>query len=234
VAGGRPRGAGILALGVIVAVACVGLGIWQLERLHDRRAFNQEVRRGMSAAPVSVSEILAPGIDPADLSYRHVLLEGTYDGAHQLRLYGRTLRGEPGDHVLAPFRSLGGATFLVDRGWVPQDADLPVAPPRSVIVSGVLLPSEPDGGAIAGDGTIARIDLPGIAAALHIRLAPWYVLLQHQEPPSPLPEAAPLPELSEGPHLSYAIQWFSFAAVAVVGSVILFGRDRRPSADRTG
>ena len=75
----------------------------------------------------------------------------------------------------------------------------------------------------------AVLDVRGIASTLPYDIFPLPLQLQDQAPPQPgsLPALAPLPELSEGPHLSYAIQWFTFAAVAIVGGVILLRRDRR-------
>jgi surfeit locus 1 family protein len=84
------------------------------------------------------------------------------------------------------------------------------------------------------DGLIARIDLRGIATTLSYRLAPLYLLAQREEPsPGSRPVPAPLPELSEGPHLSYAIQWFSFAGVALVGCGVLLRRPAPPTRSGT-
>jgi surfeit locus 1 family protein len=65
------------------------------------------------------------------------------------------------------------------------------------------------------------------------RLLPVYLQLSEQDPPQVegLPAPAPLPELSEGPHLGYALQWFAFATIALVGYVVLLRRGRRPAAD---
>ncbi len=83
--------------------------------------------------------------------------------------------------------------------------------------------------------TLSRVDLGTIQSQLPYDIAPSYLLLQRQSPvqPNGLPEPAPLPELSEGPHLSYAIQWFTFAVIAVGGFVVLALREGRdpPSAE---
>ena len=77
--------------------------------------------------------------------------------------------------------------------------------------------------------TLSRLDLGAIQAQLPYRIAPSYLLLQRQTPAQSdgLPDPSPLPKLSEGPHLSYAIQWFTFAAIAVAGCVVLALRERR-------
>ena len=78
----------------------------------------------------------------------------------------------------------------------------------------------------------AGVDVDGIASTLPYEVAPLPLRLTDQSPPQPgdLPRPEPPPELSEGPHLSYAIQWFSFAAIALVGAVILHRRDRHVTA----
>ena len=90
--------------------------------------------------------------------------------------------------------------------------------------SGFLVPDEGDGRPRrTRAGSIRALDVGGIASSLPYDVFPLPLQLAEQTPPQPgrLPAPVPLPELSEGPHLSYAIQWFSFAAIAVVGAVIL-------------
>ena len=129
---------------------------------------------------------------------------------------------------------------------MPLDVDEPgapaAAPPSGAVdVEGVLFSSENDPPGSVGAGrpvetTLSRLDLRTIQAQLPYPIAPSYLLLQGQIPAQPdgLPEPSPLPELSDGPHLSYAIQWFTFAAIAVAGCVVLAlreGRDPRAADD---
>jgi cytochrome oxidase assembly protein ShyY1 len=112
-----------------------------------------------------------------------------------------------------------------------------------VTVVGVLLRSEGGvpgavGGATTAETELAKIDLARLQAQVPYRIAPVYLLLQEQTPTQPgrYPVPAPLAPLSEGPHLGYAIQWFTFATIAVVGFVVLAvreGRDAEPAADET-
>jgi cytochrome oxidase assembly protein ShyY1 len=140
--------------------------------------------------------------------------------------------------VLTPLDLGDGAAVLVDRGWIPFEADqaVPVtgaaaAPGGVVTVDGYLLPAEdatPPGAAPVR--TIQRIDIELLQGQIPERLAPMAVQLASQDPSQASPVPAPLPELDEGPHLSYAIQWFSFATIALVGGAVLLIRDRRRSA----
>lgn len=222
------RRVSLIALAIVVAAGCVWLGLWQLDRLRERRAGNDRIRSGLEGQPVTLEAAPSVGLD-----YRRASATGTYDGANSVLLYGRPLGGRPGDHVLTPLRLEDGSAILVDRGWVPTGQDAPV-PTGSLSVRGVLLPSESMEGVAPADGRVKTVDLEGIATALPYRLAPLYLLAQQEEPSRPgLPVPAPLPELSEGPHLSYAIQWFSFAAVALVGCAVLLRRGGAHAEGRT-
>jgi surfeit locus 1 family protein len=228
----------LLVAAVVVAAVCVRLGIWQLDRLEGRRAFNQAVTEGLARPSVPIDVAIGEaGGDASRLSYRPVVVTGRYDAAHEVILYGRAQNGRPGNHVLTPLLTGGDQAVLVDRGWVPFEDDVPplggpLAPPAGeVLVDGVLRP--PDAATGPADVaspvlTVKAIDLAALDAQIPSSLLPLYLQLTAQEPPQPsgLPAAAPLPELSEGPHLGYAIQWFAFAVTALVGYVLLYRRDR--------
>jgi surfeit locus 1 family protein len=244
----RPRTRSIvLLLATIVVVAtCVRLGIWQLHRLEWRRAYNASVAAGLSVAPSPIHEVIRSVDDPGAISYRRAVATGTYDAAHEVILYGRTQNDTPGNHVLTPLVMSDGSAVIVDRGWIPFDPNQPTpvqgdaaAPSGSVTVTGVLFPPDSTSSAAspssAAAATVREIDLAQLQTQIPYRLLPVYLLLAAQEPGQPggLPSPGSLPELTEGPHLSYAYQWFSFAAIAVVGYVLLLRRDRRerrPSA----
>lgn len=240
-----PRWLGLFAFAVLVVATCVRLGFWQLDRLEQRRALNATIRQGLAAPPVPLDALAGVGSDR--LGYRRVEVTGTYDPEHEVLLYGRALNGEPGHHVLTPLlleRPLDGArAILVDRGWVPFELGTPpvapAAPPGgTVTVAGFLLPSpgeadvvierDPSGRPL----TVAHDEPAAIGPELGLSLFPLALQLQRQTPPQPsdLPAPVPPPELSEGPHLSYAIQWFTFAAIAVVGCVLLVRRELRDRA----
>jgi cytochrome oxidase assembly protein ShyY1 len=222
------RRVAVFALGVVVAASCARLGLWQLERLDERREANARFRRGLRAAPVVLDE--APG---AGAAYRRASATGVYDRAAGVVLYGRPLEGRPGDHLLVPLRLDDGSAVLVDRGWVPTGTGA-ATPSGRIRVDGILLPSEPSEGRVLTGGQIRQVDLAAIEATVAYEVAPVYLLLQRQDPPPDrLPVPAAPPELSEGPHLSYAIQWFSFAGVALVGCGVLLRRERS-SGDPAG
>jgi surfeit locus 1 family protein len=240
----RPRWLAGLGLVVLVAVTFTRLGVWQLHRLDERRAYEALVASRLAAAPVPLEDVLAGGGDADAMRYRRVTASGTYDTAHEVILYGRTQGDQSGNHVLTPLILDDGSAVAVDRGWVPFEDDSPpladAAPPDGTVrVTGVLLPPEvetaPPSPAPSPTTTFAKVDLGALAAQVPYRLAPAYLLMGSQQPaPAALPLVAPLPDAADAPpHLSYAIQWFSFATIAVVGFVVLVRREyRRSLADR--
>jgi cytochrome oxidase assembly protein ShyY1 len=219
-------------LALVVAGVCVKLGLWQLDRLHGRRDINARIRVGLAQPARPLRELLADHPATA-LGFRQVSVTGTYDTADEVILYGRTLAGENGNHVLTPLRpSDGGPLIVVDRGWVPFEMDTPpigaaIPPSGEVTVTGALFPPDGSGGDALTSPTVSRVDLTQLASTYGEDVFPMYVLLAEQTPPQPddLPKPAPLPELTEGPHLSYALQWFAFATIALVGLVVLVRRD---------
>lgn len=221
-----------LALALAVAAACIRLGFWQLSRLDQRRARNQQIRAGLQAAPVDLNQ-LATGdvVEP----YRRVRAKGRFDSAHEIVLTARTYQGQSGVHLVTPLRLQDvEAAVLVDRGWLPLEARTPERLERYEIESAVeiqgialpaqqqarlpLLPPPPTGTTAEPRLQWAALDVEAISAQIPYELLPLYVALSE---PIPAATDAPRPdpgvELSDGPHLGYAIQWFSFALIALLG-----------------
>jgi len=229
----------LLVVTIVVAGVCVRLGFWQLDRLHGRRDINAQIEAGFAQPPQPLNDLLAHIADPHPLAFRRAEAAGTYDAAHEVILYGRTSAGgDTGNHVLTPLVLDDGTALLVDRGWVPLDQGEPpvsgvASPPTGrVDVAGVLFPADAETATAAGASPVlqvTKIDTGKLGAQLPYPILPVYLLLQEQRPAQAggLPDPAPLPELTEGPHLSYAIQWFAFATIAVVGYGVLVSRDRR-------
>jgi len=229
----RPRWIGLALFALVVVVVCVRLGLWQLDRLEGRREFNDRYAAGLAAAPLPLDDLIRDG---GALAYRRATAIGRYDPEHEVILYGRTLDGQAGNHVLTPLMLADGRAIVVDRGWVPFEMDEPpvasAAPPTGAVeVGGTLFAPQPGGaGAIqVGEDrvtTVRTVDVGAIGRDVPYELVPWFLQLRSQTPTSgELPVPAPLPQLTEGPHLSYAFQWFAFATIAVVGYAILVRRE---------
>lgn len=219
---------------LVVAVVCVRLGLWQLDRREARLDRNAAIAERMEAEPLALTR--AP-MDSTGLTHRRVTVAGRLDGDRSVVLAGRSLQGTPGAHLLVPLRTRGAA-LLVNRGWLPApDAvsvdgeSVEIAGP--VTVEGILLPF-PDVTVDATDGfrrTWYRLAGDAIRGQYPYPVAPLY-LQASSRPVGPnadttaaLPVLLGLPELDAGPHMSYAIQWFSFAGIFVIGGlVLLLGR----------
>jgi surfeit locus 1 family protein len=220
---------------VLAVITFVNLGFWQLRRLDERRAYNALVTQRLDAAPVPLDELVARfGDDPDALEFRRVVVNGRYQPEGQLLTAPRSRDGRPGPQVLTVLDAGDGARVLVDRGWIPFDraaVRAPAPPEGSVRVEGIVLGPEP--GATGTGEQVARIVPRQIGERTGQALPAFYVELWDQRPA--VPATGPLPgrppDLLEGSHQSYALQWFAFALIALVGYPMLLWRTVRGSHD---
>lgn len=221
---------------VTVVVLFINFGFWQLRRLAEVREHNVLVTERLQAPPEALDVLLSEtGGDPDLLAYRRVIVEGRYLGDQQLLTAPRSRSGRPGHEVLTPLQAEQGPAVLVHRGWIPftgTDPDVP-APQGEVTVTGVLLPPEP--GDPGETPLVRRIAPAQLGGRVGTELLPAYLLLQDQQPASGVLTFQPqLPPLDEGNHLSYALQWFAFALIALIGYPALLVRTAREQrADRS-
>lgn len=234
----RPRWLVRHVLAAVMIAGCLGLSMWQADRLADRKADNARLTSQTRLAPVELQSLLQqPAVDAV---YRRVSVTGTYDAGREVLLLTRSFKGRPGNHLLTPLVMASGGAVIVDRGWVPLDIDRPgagqAAPPAGeVSLTGILLPSEkksPLGVSDPPPGPVtalARVDLQRVGAQLPYPILTTYLRLQDQNPAGnrDIPKPVPLPPLSEGPHLGYAVQWLFFGLVGLVVYVCLLRREIR-------
>ncbi len=237
---------GVLA--ILAATLFVRLGFWQLDRLDQRQTRNDERRARLALAPLALEPGLLPAAD--SIAWRRVILDGRYDFESEIVVRGRAYRGTPGAELLTPLR-LGNVGVLVHRGWLPAAdgfrPDLtggrPETSPSSgkVRVEGIALP---DPGArragvtttyvVAGEEhtVVSRVDLGAAQETLPYTIAGFYV--RATLPGATGASLQPLADLdlSDGPHLGYALQWFAFALIAIVGATVLILRGGRSAPRR--
>lgn len=231
------------ALAVGLVLLFINFGFWQLRRLDERQSYNALLEARLAAPPEPLAALRAavpPGAarDPSDaanpLAYRRALAEGRYDPAHEVLLRSRSLGGNPGYHVLTPLVLSSGEALLVDRGWVPFTWDRPpvpeaLPPEGEVALQGLLFPrqEQPSFGARdPAQGPLQAlfwVDTERLGRQIPYPLAPFFLQLSSQAPAQAgsYPVAPAAPSIDEGPHLGYALQWFSFALIGVVGYVLL-------------
>lgn len=237
-------------------VVMVRLGFWQLARLEERRAFNAEVTARLEQAPLTLTgETVIDAERVAELKYRSAKVRGEYDHTQEIVLKNQNWRGHPGLHLITPLVIAGSdRAMLIDRGWIPYEAAAPenwgkYAEPGVVEVTGMVHLTQATPGAETSppqDWQKAwfRVDIDRLQKQISYPLLPIYL----QQAPGPGQVAERMPYraeeqivLSEGSHLSYAIQWFSFTLIAGVGYIHFVRKntakgsenDRRPlTADR--
>lgn len=235
-----------LFVGAMV-ILMLNLGLWQLSRLDQRKDRNAAVRE-RTAEPVADAQTLVdPGAydEVGDLEFRQVTASGTYRADEEVIVRSRSRDGAPGSWVLTPLELDDGSAVVVNRGWIPNSGQLVAVPDSSrapegpVTVTGLVRESESRGNFGPSDpaeGTLtdlARADVERLDQQVDAELLPYYLQLQAQQPEVTAADPAPVPApaLDEGPHLSYAGQWFLFAAMTA-GAYVLILRRRAREVER--
>lgn len=232
----------------LIALAAAGgffrLGLWQLDRHAEISADNQVKLELLEQDPIRLVASTLDSLTIDELLGRRVVVSGTWDFGREVIVRSRAHQGSPGTHVVTPLTldrvpGAGGPpiTVLVLRGWLPSssaaiprfathgNAVLGRDNPRTALVE----PSRAGLGAPAielGEGkhavlSYAAVDVDLIAGA-DTELLPFFLQLLPREDGSIQegePLAVALPEVGTGPHLGYAIQWFSFALITIVGTI---------------
>jgi surfeit locus 1 family protein len=248
----RPRWILSHLFALTVVGTCVIAGLWQLDRLQERRDVNERQAARSELPVVAVTDLLGPGdteeaVD--EVALRNVEVVGTFRVDDQVTVANRTYDGAPGYWVLTPLVTADGVGVVVNRGWVPLQVGegervVEAAPPDGEVrVVGSLTASQERGsfGAVdASDGRLdrlARADIGRFAAQVDYPVLPAYVTLAVQVPAQVggLPVVVEPVELGEGPHLGYAFQWFTFATIAALGYPLVLRKVARERAiDHTG
>jgi cytochrome oxidase assembly protein ShyY1 len=232
-----------------LVAAMITAMFWQLARREEKRDHKALVEGREQEAPVEVQELLDPAAAPRDpaveeVLYRPVTARGTYLADDTVVEENRTLNGTSGGWVLTPVDLGGGVAVVVNRGFVGFDRAgqivAPPAPEGPVEVEGLLFPSQHRGAFGAKDPDegklerLARVDLERFDQQVGEDLLPAYIQLERSRPGEPpvaegVPQVVALgpPELSEGPHFSYAVQWAIFSTIAAGGYGILLRRVAR-------
>jgi surfeit locus 1 family protein len=221
---------------IVAAAVCIRLGFWQMSRLHERQARNALVKSRIDSAEVDFRSLPR---DTAQSRFRRARVVGTPDYAHELIYAARTHRGSPGVNFLTPVKIVGTDTVvLVNRGWLyaPDGATVDSLKWREndSTFSGYVeaFPAAPGAAYATRPNVLSRLGLPVVEKILPYPVAPMY-LVEVGDSTMANDRIARLtvPPLDEGPHLSYAIQWFSFALVALAGAGFVV---RQARAERAG
>ena len=225
------------ALVVLVAIVFAGLfvrlGLWQLDRLHERQRVNAGLARRAVASPVPISQLPT---DTANAHYRRVSVQGAYDYGNETVLTLRSREGSPGVNIVTPVRLASTDTaLLVVRGWVysPNGMTVDLGKWReetqlngSGFVETYPPPRTGANASPSHRNAYRWLDRTELEKRFRYPLKPYYVVLT--SPPGDTTRDTPprlnVPPMDEGPHKSYAIQWFSFAAISIIGTILFLRR----------
>lgn len=229
-----------VALAVGVAIVFIRLGFWQLDRLAQRRQRNRIAEARLAEPPALLTSL------PADSSsrLRRAFVSGTPDYDHELVLAPRSHEGSPGVHLVTPVRIAGRDTaVLVNRGWVYAPDGMTVDPTRwherATSFTGYAEIADHGENVVLREKPLVLRQLAVAAAARVVPypVSPLYLIATVPDSATPAmerPARLPPPTIDEGPHLGYAIQWFSFAAIALIGATVVVLRTLAVERARVG
>lgn len=233
----------LLACCLAAGAFCARLGVWQLDRLAERRAANALVREGLRMPAIDVAEL---GDTAPPARYQRVRADGVFDYSRDLALAPRALHGSPGAHLVTPMARAGTDTLIpVVRGWVYSPDALTVDFDRwregdSALVEGYAMvldtTGDSDEASSRAPRAVRRLDRARLEARYSAPVAGYYIVQTGSrttgfaDSAAAAPARLSEPALGDGPHLSYAVQWFLFATVFGVGGtlVVLRGRGATP------
>jgi cytochrome oxidase assembly protein ShyY1 len=209
----------------VLAYAAWWLGGWQFRRLHDRKAENAVIRTNEHRAVAPVEEVLRAGREPSDQDeWRVVSATGRYDTASTVVIRYRTRDGAQGVDVVVPLVTADGTALLVDRGWLetdPSGADrdeIPEPAGGEVDVTGYVRANGTGDSTHVSDLSARAISSDAIGPAIGHPVYGGFVELRSEDPaPDTALEPVELPELNNGPHFFYGLQWWFFGLLAIFG-----------------
>jgi len=224
---------------VVLALGCIRLGEWQFQRLQDREQSNEWTRANLQGEPAPVEDVLAVGESlPPEREWKRISAGGTYDTAETVVLRYQTRDGQAGVDRVTQLVTDEGPALLMDRGWVATantgsaPDDLPAPPPGRVEVVGWSRADATGDSTAVDDGSTRAISSEVIGAGLPYPVYGGFVDAETEDPaPATAPVRAEPPDLGEGPHLFYGIQWWFFAALALFGFGYLVFDERRRARD---
>jgi surfeit locus 1 family protein len=216
---------------LVVVAGCLTAALWQWDRLGQARENNERLEARLQADPVDVAGLdgLRDGqLAPEELEFRRVEATGTFRPDEEVLQRNQSHRATQGLHVLTPLELADGTVVLVRRGWVPSDLDEPpveqAPPPRGRCASrGAGALGRPAGDRSpgprrpAGSTASSTPTCSGSTARSTVSCCRWCCASRRSSPASAeLPLVLDAPTIDEGSHLSYTLQWLSFALIALI------------------
>ena len=221
----HPLVATLLAL--LLVGLCIWASSWQYSRGVARHAMNARIATHVLQNPVDFSTI-AKDINAAE--WRKVSVQGTFDSSHQILLRNRYSEGKYGFDLLTLFTARSGEVFWVDRGWIAPGKNATLTPelPKTTssevqILGRVRLDHWlPQGSFFAISARNKLVPQWNAQAKYSQETQKYYLDLLDSNSVELVP-ASPveLPDLSDGPHMAYALQWLFFAGLVIYARIRL-------------
>lgn len=213
-------------------VLFVAAAFWQLGRWNDRKEANEIIRTRSDQPALTIAEALER--PTGELDYVPVADSGRFIDANLIRVANRSFDGQAGDWMLGLFETDDGQVILVNRGFVPRDAETGGEPATSAIQGWLRLSQEKETFGATDNGVserVPRLDVEAISGRIGTLVAPVWLQQAESSPEevSTYPLAIPLPELNNGSHFSYVVQWSIFTVLTAGAYVLILRRyaDRR-------
>jgi len=213
-------------IALLLVIFCLWGSQWQYHRGVDRHARNAVIEERIAQSPIALTSVTGT---LSDYEWQPVSTSGSFNKEKQILLRNRYNDGKYGYEVLTLFTSTDNKSFWVDRGWVQAGATattppvLTPLPEGEVTINGRLRldSSLPRGSFFAlpgkGEGLVSELN-----AQSQLNTEKFYIDLLSGSQASLTPEVpAQLPELSDGPHMTYALQWIFFGGLVIYGRILI-------------
>jgi surfeit locus 1 family protein len=213
-------------IALLLIIFCLWATQWQYHRGMDRHARNTIISERIAQSPIDLGAVTG---NLPNYEWQTVSVSGIFDTEKQILLRNRYNEGKYGYEVLTLFRSTENKSFWVDRGWVQAGATattppvVTAVPTSEVSITGRLRldSSLPRGSFFAlpgkGEGLVSELN-----AQSQLDTEKFYIDLLSGSDTSLTPEVtAQLPELSDGPHMAYALQWIFFGGLVIYGRILI-------------
>ena len=220
---------------IVFTVACWFLSQWQFDRQNEVVAKNKLIEANYNAQAKPLVDVLEPNQAwENNLEFRSVSVTGQYLPEQSFLVRNRPLNAYPGFLQLVAFRTEQGTVIWVERGWLPTGStadtpdEVPLVDEESRTLQLRLRPAEPDLERTAPEGQLSSIYLQDISSALEdVVYTQAYGRLISESPALATGQKIPKPILSEGNHLSYALQWILFGLMAIGAVLWTLSQERR-------
>jgi surfeit locus 1 family protein len=213
-------------IALLLIILCLWASQWQYHRGVDRHARNTVIEERIAQSPIELRTVTS---QLTDYEWQTVSTTGSFDTETQILLRNRYNEGKYGYEVLTLFNSIDNKKFWVDRGWVQAGATATTAPVVTTLPQGEVTingrlrldSSLPRGSFFAlpgkGEGLVSELN-----AQSQLNTEKFYIDLLSGSEVSLTPEVpAQLPELSDGPHMAYALQWIFFGGLIIYGRILI-------------